>query len=154
MALIVPWQPVRQALIRALRANLVLAAELTGDWSEGAAPPDTDYPLGVIALVPSPSLYDWSGVVHDLLVDIVIFARDQGDAASIDQLVFTTLQDARLAVTGLTSLGCRRTGSLSLQDVDDQGTSVYEVGGTWRIRVSQSNPGVQTLIVTGDSTIG
>jgi hypothetical protein len=154
MALIVPWPSVRQALIRALRANLVLAAGLPGDWSEGAAPPKADYPLGVIALVPSPSLYDWSGVVHDLLVDIVIFAEDAGEAASLDQLAFTTLQDARLAVTGLTSLGCRRTGNLSLQDVNDQGTAVFEVGGTWRIRVAQSNPAAQTLIVTGDSTIG
>jgi hypothetical protein len=154
VALIVPWPSVRQALIRGLRANLVLAAGLPGDWSEGAAPPTTEYPLGVIALVPSPSLYDWTGVVHDLLVDIVIFARDSGVAASLDQLAFTTLQDASLAVTGLTSLGCRRTGSLSLQDVDDQGKAIFEVGGTWRIRVSQSNPGVQTLVVTGDSDIG
>lgn len=154
MALIVPWQPVRQALIRALRANLVLSAELTGDWSEGAAPPTVNYPLGVIALVPSPGLYDWSGVVWDLLVDIVIFARDQDQAARLDQLAFSTLQDTLLAVTGLTSLGCRRTGILSLQDVDDQGKAIFEVGGTWRIRVSQSNPGFGTLLVTGDSTIG
>jgi hypothetical protein len=156
VALIDPWQPVRQALVQRLRANLVLATSLTGDWSEGAAPPTTRYPLGVYSLVPSPSLYDWSGVVHDLLVDIVVFERDEGEAARLDQLVFTTLQDARLAfsVTGLTSLGCRRTGIITLQGVDDQGQAIFEVGGTWRIRVSQSNPASQTLSVTGDSTIG
>jgi hypothetical protein len=154
VALLDPWQPVRQALIQALRANLPLQAELTGDWAEGAAPVGAQYPLGIIALVPSPSFYDWSGVVHDLLVDIVLFSRDQGQAASLNQLVFTTLQDRLLALTGLTSLGCRRTGTLSLQDVDDQGTAIYEVGGTWRIRVAQSNPVLQTLVVTGDSTIG
>lgn len=154
MALIVPWPTVRQALIRALRANLVLAAELPGDWTEGVAPPKTPYPLGIIALVPSPGLYDWSGVVWDLLVDIVVYGEDSGEADRLDQLVFTTLQDQSLAVTGLTSLGCRRTGSLSLQDVNDQGTAVFQVGGTWRIRVSQSNPGVLTLVTTADSDIG
>ena len=154
MTLIDPWQPVRQALIQSLRANLVLHAQLTGDWSEGASPPTPVYPLGVIALVPSPSLYDWSGVVHDLLVDIVVFATDSGEAASLNQLVFTTLQDRLLTLTGLTSLGCRRTGNLSLQDVDEQGQNIFEVGGTWRIRVAQSNPALQTLTVTGDSTIG
>lgn len=154
VALIDPWQPVRTALIRALRANLPLAAELTGDWSEGAAPPSTEYPLGIIALVPSPSNHDWSGVVHDLLVDVVVFSRDQDQAARLSQLVFTTLQDYLLPLTGLTSLGCRRTGPLSLQDVDDQGTAIYEVGGTWRIRVAQSNPALQTLSTTGSMTIG
>jgi hypothetical protein len=154
MSLTDPWQPVRQAVIQSLRANLLLQADLAGDWSEGAAPRDTPYPLGVIALVPSPGLYDWSGVVWDLLVDVVVFARDSGEAASLDQLVFTTLQDAALSVAGLTSLGCRRTGILSLQDVDGQGQAIFEVGGTWRIRVTQSNPVLQALVVTGDSTIG
>lgn len=151
-----PWMPVRQAMLRALRSNLVLATQLTGDWSEGAAPPSVEYPLGVYALVPSPSNYDWSGVVHDLLVDVVVFERDQGDAASLAQFVFATLQDARLDLeaTGLTSLGCRRTGIISLQDVDDQGKAIFEMGGTWRIRVSQSNPASGSLFVTGDSTIG
>ena len=153
MALNLPWQSVRQAMIRALRANLVLAAALPGDWSEGAAPRETPYPLGVIALVPSPAVYDWSGVVWDLLVDVMIFSYDQGEAASLDQLAFTTLQDVVLAVTGLTSLTCRRIGSLSLQDVDDKGQAVYQSGGTFRVRVAQSNPVLQTLIVTGDSTI-
>lgn len=156
MPLIDPWQPVRQALLRNLRANFVLVAQLTGDWAEGAAPPTTDYPLGTYSLVPSPGLYDWSGVVWDMLVDIVVFSRDQGQAASLDQLVFATLQDASLDLeaTGLTSLGCRRIGIISIPDVDDQGQSIYEVGGTWRIRVSQSNPGSASMIVTVDSTIG
>jgi hypothetical protein len=153
MSLIDPWPPVRQAIVRALRANFVLAAQLTGDWTQGAAPQDTQYPLGTYSLVPSPALYDWSGVLYDMLVDVVVFSKDQGDAASLAQLVFTTLQDARLAVTGLTSLTCRSTGVISLQDVDEKGDTVYEEGRTWRVRVAQSYPALQSLTFTGDSTI-
>lgn len=153
MGLLLPWPLVRQALIRALRANLVLATELTGDWSEGEAPQGTALPLGVISLVPSPGLYDWTGVVWDLLVDVVVFAYDKGQADRLDQLAFTTLQDARLAVTGLTSLTCRRIGIISFPNVDAKGQSVAESGGSFRIRVTQSTPTAQTLVVTGDSTI-
>jgi hypothetical protein len=153
MALTLPWPLVRQALIQPLRANLVLADQLLGDWSQGAAPQGTDYPLGVISLVPSPANYDWSGVVWDLLVDVVVFSKDQGEADRLDQLVFTTLQDASLAVTGLTSLTCRRTGTIALQDVDQAGTVVFESGGTFGIRLAQSTPTAGTLTVTADSTI-
>jgi hypothetical protein len=151
--LIAPLQPVRQAILRALRANLVLKAALPGDWSEGAAPPKTARPLGVIALVPSPALYDWTGVIYDLVVDVAVFSEDAGEAASLDQLVFTTLQGTRLAVTGLTSLSVQRLGVLALEDVDEKGTSVFMAGASWRIRVSQSNPVAQSLVVTVNSTI-
>jgi hypothetical protein len=124
-----------------------------GDWNEGAAPRGTTKPYGVLSLVPSPAIYDWTGVVHELIVDIVVFSLDSGEAASLDQLMFTTLQDARLAVTGLTSLSCRRLGVISLQDVDEEGNTVYMAGGSWRIRVSQSRAGLQTLTVSVDMTI-
>lgn len=153
MGLDLPWRPVRQAMIQSLRANLVLAAGLPGDWSDGVAPRETPYPLGTVGLVPSPGLYDWTGVVWDMLVDVTVFAYDQGEAASLDQLAFMSLQDARLAVTGLTSLTCRRTGVFSMPDVDDKGATVWSSGGTFRIRVTQSTPAAQTLTVTGDSTI-
>lgn len=153
MPLLLPWPLVRQAIIRALRANLVLAAALPGDWAEAYEPTRTDYPFGTISLVPSPARYDWTGVVWDLLVDVVVFAKDQGEATNLDQLVFTTLQDARLAVTGLTSLMCRRVGTISFPDTDAQGSTVYESGGTFRVVLAQSTPTAQTLIVTADSTI-
>lgn len=153
MALVTPWPSVRQALIRQLRANLVLASSLTGDWSEGFAPEDTVYPLGVISLHFSPSFYDWSGRVVILGVDVVVFSKTQGEAASLDALVFTTLQDARLSLTGQTSLMCRRMSDISLQDVDTEGKAVYEVGGVYEVRVAQSNPTLGTLTFTADSTI-
>jgi hypothetical protein len=153
MALVVPWPSVRQALIRQLRSNLVLTDQLLGDWSEGFAPPGTAFPRGILSLHYAPALYDWTGVVNILGVDVLIFAKDQGDAASIFQLVFTTLQDQRLTVTGQTSLSCRFTSSLSLQDEDAQGKPIYEVGGVLEIRVTQSNPALRSLVFTADSDI-
>ena len=153
MALVTPWPSVRQALVQRLRSNLVLQAGLPGDWSEGFAPQKTEYPLGVFALHYAPMLYDWSGVVTVLGVDVFVFSKDQGQAASLDQLVFTTLQDARLNVTGQTSLTCRRSSSFSLQDVDTEGKAVYEVGGVYEIRVAQSNPTIASITFTADATL-
>ena len=153
MGLVTPWPSVRQALVRHLRSNLVLAASLPGDWSEGFAPQKTDYPLGVYALHYAPSAYDWSGRVVFLGVDVVIFSKDQGEAASLYSLVFSTLQDAKLTLTGQTSLQCRQTSDISLQDVDAEGKAIYETGGVFEVRVAQSTATLATLTVTADSTI-
>jgi hypothetical protein len=153
MAMVTPWPSVRQALIRQLRSNFVLAAELSGDWSEGFAPQKTPYPLGVLSLHYAPSMYDWSGVVSIIGVDVFVYAKDQGQAASLDQLVFTTLQDAKLVVAGQTSLMCRRSSSISLQDVDAEGKAVYQCGGVYEIRVAQTNPTLRVISFHADSTI-
>ncbi len=153
MALVIPWPSVRQALIRQLRSNLVLEDGLPGDWSEGFAPPGTAYPRGIVSLHYAPAQYDWTGVVNILGVDVLIFAKTQGEAASLFQLAFTTLQDQRLTVTGQTSLSCRFTSSLSLQDEDPQGKPIFEVGGVLEVRVTQSNPAQQSLVFTADSDI-
>ena len=153
MALVIPWPSVRQALIRQLRANLVLKGQLLGDWSEGFAPSGTAFPRGVLSLHYAPAQYDWTGVVNILGVDVLIFSKTQEEAASLFQLVFTTLQDQRLTVTGQTSLSCRFSSSLSLQDEDAQGKPIFEVGGVLEIRVAQSNPALRSLVFTADSTI-
>jgi len=153
MALVIPWPSVRQALIRQLRANLVLEGQLSGDWSEGFAPSGTAFPRGVISLHYAPAQYDWTGVVNIVGVDVLIFSKDQGEAASLFQLAYTTLQDQRLTVSGQTSLSCRFTSSLSLQDEDAQGKPIFEVGGVLEVRVAQSNPALRSLLFTADSTI-
>jgi len=153
MALVIPWPSVRQALIRQLRANLVLKDQLLGDWAEGFAPPETAYPRGILQLHYAPALLDWTGVVNILGVDVLIFAKTQEDAASAFQLAFTTLNQQRLTVTGQTSLSCLFTSSLSLQDEDPQGKPIYEVGGVLEVKVAQSNPALRSLIFTADSDI-
>ena len=160
MALVIPWPSVRQAFIRQLRSNLVLKDQLPGDWSEGFAPQNIDgstilpYPLGILQLHYAPAAYDWTGVVNILGVDVFVFSKDQAEAASLYQLAFTTLQDQRLTVTGQTSLSCRQTSSISLQDVDAKGKPIFEVGGVFEVKVAQSNPALRTLTFTADADIG
>lgn len=151
--LIPPWPPIRQALIRQLRSNLVLAEGLLGDWSSGQAPQGTKYPRGVISLHYAPSLYDWTGRVVPVGVDVLIWADDEAQASSLYQLAFTTLQDARLTMAGQTSLSCRATSDISLPDVNEEGKSVYSVGGVFEIKVAQSNPALGTFVFTLDATI-
>lgn len=155
VALVDPWPYVRQAFVRQLRSNLVLKDALPGDWSEGVAPTDTPFPHGVFQLHYSPFEYDWTGFVAICGVDAIVFSQDQGEAARLDQLVFTTLQDARLSVAGQTSLTCRRVSSLSLTEGAPAGTqTVWQAGGIYSILAAQSNPVNRSITVTLTSTIG
>lgn len=155
-ALVDPWVYVRQALVRQLRSNLILEDGLPGGWSEGVAPPDTVFPRGVYQLHYSPFEYDWTGFVSISGVDVTVFAKSQGEAASLNQLVFTSLQDARLSVAGQTSLTCRRVSTYSMvEPAPGPGTdTVFQEGGIYSILVPQSNPVNRTIAVTLDSTIG
>ena len=153
MPLVTPWPSVRQALIRALRSNLVLEGELPGDWGEGFDPQDANYPLGVLSLHYDPVMYDWSGQVALVGVDLLVFSKDLGEASRLAQLAYASLHDARLQVSGQTSLSCRLQSGLSLPDVDKEGKAIYAVGGIYEVRVAQSNPIRASLSVTLDSTI-
>jgi hypothetical protein len=151
-----PWPSIRQALVRSLRANLVLKAELPsdGDWSEGSLPQGSTLPRGVYSLAFLPPTYDTSGPVWIAGVDVVIFSEDQGDAARLAALVFGTLQDAKLDPTGLTSIICRRIGTISIADPDEQGAKTFTEGATYEIRASDVNPTNRTLPLTLDMTVG
>jgi hypothetical protein len=154
VGLVDPWPYVRQALIRALRSNLVLKDELLGDWSEGVAPQGTPFPRGIIQLHYSPFEYDWTGFVSICGVDVGVFAKTQGEAASLNQLVFTALQDARLDVAGQTSLTCRRMSTFSLTEPAPDGLeTTFQEGGIYAVLAPQSNPALRTLAVTMTSTI-
>lgn len=156
IALVDPWVYIRQALLRQLRSNLVLDGQLLGDWSEGVAPKNTPFPRGVYQLHYSPGEYDWTGVVTISGIDVGVFSKTQGEAASLDQLVFATLQDARLVLEGgLTMLVCRRVSTYSMVDAAPDGTeTVFQQGGIYSVQVAQSNPVNRTLSVTVTSTIG
>lgn len=148
-----PWPSVRQALIRQLRANVPLSAALKGDWSEGFAPQQTAYPLGIIALAYQPVDYDWTGQVAIFGVDVSVYSKDQGEAASLDQLVFATLQDAPLAVTGQTSLRCRLVSGRSLVELDEEGRAIFRTGGLYEVWASQEKPAARTLTFTLDVSV-
>ena len=155
VGLVEPWWYIRQALVRQLRSNLVLEGELLGGWGEGVLPEETEFPRGIYQLSYLPVEYDWSGFVALAGVIVTVFSKSQGEAASLDQLVFTTLQDARLQVAGQTSLTCRRVSTLSIVDPAPDGTpSVWQKGGVYAILAPQSNPSQRTLTGTLTSTIG
>lgn len=155
MALVIPWPSFRQALVRQLRSNLVLKDGLLGDWTEGFAPQKTAFPRGIYQLHYAPSEYDWTGVVNIIGFDVFIFSKNSAaEAASLYQLAFDSLQDARLYPTGQTSLSCRSVSNLSLIDNDAEGHVVYQTGGTWQAIVAQSNPALRSLSFTIDSVIG
>jgi hypothetical protein len=155
MALVLPWLPFRTALVRALRDNLVLKDSLVvdGDWSEGAAPPGTGFPHGVYSQVFSVPDQDWTGELDLVAADVVCFSEDQGEAASLAQLVFTTLTTQRLAVTGLTNLSLMRSADINLTDVDASGNKKFMAGGTYVARFSQLRPAPRTLAITMNATI-
>jgi len=153
MPLVTPWPSVRQALIRQLRSNLVLADGLPGDWGEGFDQQDANYPLAIVSLHYDPVMYDWSGQVALVGVDVLVFAKDLGVASQLAQLAYTSLNDAKLTVSGQTSLSCRLQSGLSLPDVDKEGKAIYACGGIYEVRVAQSNPTRVTLAVTLDCTI-
>jgi hypothetical protein len=155
MAMVDPWPSVRQAVIRQLRSNLVLKDQLPGDWSNGVAPADTPFPRGVIQLHYGPVERDWTGFTALLGFDIVVFAEDQGVAASLTQLVFTSLNNTGLDVAGQTSLSCLFVSTFDVTEPAPEGTdTVFAPGAIYAVRTAQSNPVNRTLSVTLTSTIG
>ena len=155
VALVDPWPYVRQALLRTLRSNLVLKEGLPGDWSEGVAPQDTAFPRGVYSLHYAPLERDWSGFTAICGADVVVFAKTQGEAASLAGLVFTSLNNVRLDVTGQKSLTCTFVSDIYLTDPAPEGQeTVFEAGGIYAVLAPQSNPVNRSLTVTLTSTIG
>ena len=155
MALVDPWPSVRQAVIRHLRSNLVLKDLLLGDWSNAVAPQDTPFPRGVIQLHYGPVERDWTGFTALLGFDVVVFSKDQGEAASLTQLVFTSLQNAKLDVTGQTSLSCLFVSTFDVTEPAPEGTdTVHAPGAIFAVRTAQSNPTLRSLSITMASTIG
>lgn len=128
--------PVKQALVQTLRANAVLKAAVNG-IHEGIAPQSTEMPYLVYDVAYAPLEYDWTNVMQLAGFDVFVFSENSVDAGNIDQLVFDTLQDAALSVTGQTTLYCRRAGSLSTLDVNEEGRKVFQVGGTYEVWTDQ-----------------
>lgn len=155
IAVVDPWPYVRQALVRTLRSNLVLKDQLLGDWSEGVAPQNTAFPRGVFSLHYAPVERDWTGLVAICGVDVVVFSKDQGEAARLASLAFTSLHQVRLDVTGQTSLQCAFVSDIYLTDAAPDGTeTTYEAGGVYAILAPQSNPVAHSLSLPMTSTIG
>lgn len=134
--------PVKQALVRALRANTALKALVGSDGiNEGTNPRDTGYPYIVYAI--THSYREWDGTNMSLITDVDVWSisDDQVQAHTLDQLVADSLEDEVLTFesgTGQSSLLCRRIGDLSSLDIDGAGNRVFRMAGVYRIWTDQA----------------
>ena len=141
--------PVKQAIVAALRANTALTTEvpppadgahkaITGIY-EGFAPSSKPYPFLVYNLVYASYDFLWEpGATVRMSFDVSVWAENSVEANNLDSLIIATLHDATLSVAGQSMLLCRRRADLSSVDVDDQGTRVYQMGGTYDIWTDQN----------------
>lgn len=131
--------PIKQALIAKLRTNTSLKDGLTGGMHEGVALSGSAPPLLIYQVTYAPRVYDFSQHVTVVMgVDIWIYSNDQVEAQNLDTLVYQTLSDASLTVSGQSILYCRRVLDLSSGDVDQAGKKFYQVGGQYEIWSDQA----------------
>lgn len=134
--------PIKQALVRALRADTALKALVGSDGiNEGTEPRDADYPYIVYSI--THAYREWDGTNVSLVTDVDVWSisDSQVQAHTLDQLVAGALEEKVLDFSGLgsgqTSLLCRRIGDLSLTDVDGAGTRIYQMAGIYRVWTDQ-----------------
>jgi hypothetical protein len=72
--------------------------------------------------------------------DVKVFSKNSVEAETLDALVAVVLDEAPLAVTGQSTLICRRVADLNLPDVDEEGQKIYMVGGTYEVWTDQPLP--------------
>jgi hypothetical protein len=135
--------PVKQALVRALRANASLIAALadgTTGINEGTNPRGAEYPHIIYNIVYSTRDWDWSGVMLVVEVDVWSVSDSQVEAHNLDQLVNEALEEVILQLepsSGQTGLLCRRFADLSSVDLDGASNKIYQMGGAYRIWTDQ-----------------
>jgi len=132
--------PIKQALVKALRANSALKALVGSDGiNEGVEPRGVDYPYIVYSLTTTYREWDGTNVTLVSDVDVYSVSDSQVGAHTLDQLVADSLEDKVLdmGASGQTSLLCRRIGDLSSVDVDGAGLRIYQMCGIYRIWTDQ-----------------
>lgn len=129
--------PVKQALVARMRASTPLKTAATGGIHEGVAPQKTAYPFISYSIGYAPWGYTWDSVMIEIPLVVSVFHTNSVEAHNLDALVLTALQEAPLAVSGQSTLICRRVGDLSSQDVDEEGKKIYQVGGRYEIWTDQ-----------------
>lgn len=139
MTAVVGIAPIKQGLVRALRANVALKAAISNEIHESIAPESVAYPFLIYQMVYSPYSYYWGGQMIRAGVDVWIYDTDQVRAHNLYQLCITALQNVALDLgsSGQTNLFSRITADLSSAFLDEQGTKVYQVGGTFEFWTDQ-----------------
>jgi hypothetical protein len=133
--------PIKQALVKAMRDHAALKAAVSNEFHESFAPRDIGYPFVLYILAYAPIRYDWTGAIIKAGFDVHIISDSQVEAHNLDQLLSEALHDKVLDLSGSspaqTTLLCRRVANLSSVDLDDVGTKVYGVGGTFELWTDQ-----------------
>jgi hypothetical protein len=129
--------PVKQALVARMRASTPLKVAAKGGIHEGVAPQETEYPFISYSIGFAPWGYTWDSVIIQAPLTVSVFHTNSVEAHNLDALVLAALQEAPLAVSGQSTLICRRVGDLSSQDVDEEGKKIYQVGGRYEIWTDQ-----------------
>jgi len=129
--------PIKQAVVAKMRASVALKAAARGGIHEGIAPQGTDYPFIQYSIGFAPWVYTWDSVMVEAPLVVSVFHTNSVEAHNLDALVLAALQEAPLAVSGQSTLICRRVGDLSSQDVDEEGKKIYQVGGAYEIWTDQ-----------------
>jgi hypothetical protein len=131
--------PIKQGLVKALRANTVLKTAVHNEFHEAIAPEGTAFPFIVYQFVYSPRSFYWGGQIIRSGVDVWVYSTDQVEAHNLDQLVIDAVDSAVLDLggSGQTSLYSRRVADLSSAYISEQGTKVYQVGGTFDLWTDQ-----------------
>lgn len=128
---------IQRSLVRTLRADSTLSSSLPGGWHEGIAPRGTAMPFGTYTLVADPNNDDFTSRLMRASYDVVITSDDQVEASTLDSLAAEALEDNLQAVTGQSTLYCRRTTGLRDTEETDVGELLYRVGGTYQIWTNQ-----------------
>lgn len=131
--------PIKQALVKALRAHAALKAAVSNEFHEAFVPRGVDYPFVVYSVVYAPHEYYWGGDTIRAGFDVFVVSDDQVEAHNLDQSVTEALQDVvlDLGTSGQTALYCRRRSDMSTVGLDDAGKKVYQVGGMFEIWTDQ-----------------
>ena len=131
--------PIKQAIVKALRAHSALKAAVSNEFHEAVVPRDVEYPFVVYDVAYLTHDYTWGSDIIRSGVDIHVISDDQVEAHNLDQLVTEAVQDVALDLgsSGQSTLYCRRRSDVSLAALDDSGKKIYQVGGSFLIWTDQ-----------------
>lgn len=134
---------VKQAFVKGLRdiTALTTAVGSNGIYEGVVHGRNVSYPFVVYQVTYSTRSYDFGRTTTTRMgFDVFVISDDQVQAHNLDQLIIDGLHDKVLDLSGSgqTSLLCRRSTDLSLADLDEQGSKVYQVGGSYAVWTQQT----------------
>jgi hypothetical protein len=129
--------PITNALVSRLRdPSRPSALNVLTAIYQGFAPEKATYPFATYNL--AAGAYDYlfgSDTTLVALIDVFVFSRSPVEAEDLDAAIAGWLSDQPLTVTGQTTLLCRRVATPPVMpDVDVEGKTIYQWGGTYEVQ--------------------